>query len=174
MFSGRPVRILVAVAVIAWPASSYGVGQTGPAAATGNRMDVERGWEAARIPWGDSDPITSPSAARSKDDTLVVETMNFTDQTNYMGSRDNLHLLERFRRVGPDLLMYHATIDVPTVFTRPWTIEVPLTKRDDKANQIFESACYEGVSLGSWRVPARWRENKLQRKPSESRASCRG
>jgi len=30
------------------------------------------------------------------------------------------------------------------VFTRSWTIEVPLTKQNDKANQIFETACYEG------------------------------
>jgi hypothetical protein len=77
-------------------------------------------------------------------ETLVVDTTNFTDQTNFQGSRGNLHLVERFTRTAPDLILYRATIEDSTVFTRPWTIEVPLTKKDDKANQIFESACHEG------------------------------
>lgn len=81
---------------------------------------------------------------RWEGDTLVVDTTNFTNQTNYQGSRENLHLVERFTRAAPDLIMYQATIEDPTVFTRSWTIEVPLTKQDDKKNQIFETACYEG------------------------------
>jgi hypothetical protein len=81
---------------------------------------------------------------RWEGDTLLVDTTNFTNQTNYRGSRENLHLVERFTRAAPDLIMYRAMIDDPTVFTRSWTIEVPLTKQDDKANQIFETACYEG------------------------------
>lgn len=85
------------------------------------------------------DPI-----GRWEGDTLVVDTTNFTSRTSYFGSREHLHLVERFTRAGPDLIMFKATIDDATVFTRPWTIEVPLTKRDDKANQIFESACHEG------------------------------
>ena len=40
--------------------------------------------------------------------------------------------------------MYYGTIEDPTVYTRPWTIEIPLTKKDEKANQIYESACHEG------------------------------
>jgi hypothetical protein len=76
--------------------------------------------------------------------TLVVETTNFTHQTNFEGSRGNLHMIERFTRTGPDLLMYHATFEDPTVFTRPWTIEIPLTKKNDKENQIYEAACQEG------------------------------
>lgn|SRR5262245_10623963 len=76
--------------------------------------------------------------------TLVVDTTNFTNQTNIEGSRENLHLVERFTRVAPDQIMYHATIEDPTVFTRPWTIEIPLIKQDDTANRIFESACHEG------------------------------
>jgi hypothetical protein len=42
------------------------------------------------------------------------------------------------------MIKYEATIDDPTTFTRPWTIEVPLTKADEKKNQIFEDACHEG------------------------------
>lgn len=100
----------------------------------------------------DGRPHLSPSirqwmghpVGRWEGETLVVDTTNFTSQTNYLGSRENLHLVERFTRTAPDLLMYRATIEDDTVFTRPWTIEVPFTKRDEKANQIFESACHEG------------------------------
>ena len=41
-------------------------------------------------------------------------------------------------------MLYRVTIDDPATFTKPWTIEVPYTKADEKANKIFESACHEG------------------------------
>ena len=81
---------------------------------------------------------------RWEGDALVVETTNFSDKTNYEGSRENLHLTERFELVGPGQLMYHATIEDATVFQQPWTIEIPMTELDNKANQIYESACHEG------------------------------
>lgn len=84
------------------------------------------------------------SVGRWEGQTLVVDTVNFTNQTNYYGAGENLHLLERFTRVGPDLILYHATIEDPTTFTRPWTLEVPLSLNDGKANQIFETPCHEG------------------------------
>ena len=74
----------------------------------------------------------------------MVDTANFSSRTNYRGSREHLHLVERFTRVGPDLVMYHVTVEDPTVWTRPWTMEVPLTKTDDRSNLIFEAACHEG------------------------------
>lgn len=76
--------------------------------------------------------------------TLVVDTTNFTDKTSFFGSGKDLHLMERFTRVGPDLLMYEVTIEDPTVWERSWTAEVPLTLADNKSNQIFEAACHEG------------------------------
>jgi hypothetical protein len=81
---------------------------------------------------------------RWDDRTLVVEITNFTDRTNYYGARETLHLVERFTRVASDMISYQVTIDDPTTFTKPWTIEVPLTKGDEKRNQIFENACHEG------------------------------
>jgi hypothetical protein len=81
---------------------------------------------------------------RWEGNTLVVDITNLTDDSNFQGSGANLHLVERYSREGPDLLMLRATIEDPTVFTRPWTIEIPLTKADEKANQIYESSCYEG------------------------------
>jgi hypothetical protein len=73
--------------------------------------------------------------------TLVVETTNFTDKTNYRGSGENLRLVERFRRTAPDILLYQVTVDDPTTFTRPWTIELPVRR---SAGDIYEYACHEG------------------------------
>ncbi len=102
---------------------------------------------------------------RWEGETLVVDTTNFTNQTNFYGARENLHLVERFTRLAPDLIMYHATIEDPTVFTRPWTIEVPLSKKDEKANQIFESVCHEGnYSLTGILAGARAREKETAAK----------
>lgn len=77
-------------------------------------------------------------------DTLVVDTTNFSDLTSFQGSGAQLHLTERFTRMAPDLVIYRATIEDQTVFTRPWTLEMTLTLQDDRSNQIFEAACHEG------------------------------
>jgi hypothetical protein len=74
-------------------------------------------------------------------DTLVVETTNFTNKTNYRGSGDNLRLVERFRRTAPDVLLYQVTIDDPSTFTRPWTVELPARPSEGR---IYEYACHEG------------------------------
>ena len=74
-------------------------------------------------------------------DTLVVDTTNFTDKTHYRGADENLHLIERFRRVDPDTLLYEFTVDDPTAFTRPWTAEIPMTR---STGSVFEYACHEG------------------------------
>jgi hypothetical protein len=84
------------------------------------------------------------SRARWEGDTLVVDVKNFSNKTRFQGSGEHLELVERYTRKGPDLLLYQGTVTDPTTFTRPWTIELPLTKLDDKANQIYESACNEG------------------------------
>src|SRR5262245_20045507 len=103
------------------------------------------------IPVGARPPLPSrvrqwlgDSRGHWEGDTLVVEVSNFTDKTNYEGSAENLRLVERYTRIGPDLLMLRITVEDPTTFTRPWTIELPLTKADEKANQIYESSCHEG------------------------------
>ncbi len=79
-----------------------------------------------------------------EDDTLVVDTTNFSTGTSFYGSSENLHLVERFTRVGADLVMYEVTVEDPTVWTSTWTVEIPLTLVDNKANQIYEAACHEG------------------------------
>ena len=73
--------------------------------------------------------------------TLVVDTTNFTDKTNFRGSGENLHLVERFTRTGPDQLMYEFTVNDPASFMRPWTAQIPMAKTD---GPLFEYACHEG------------------------------
>ncbi len=74
-------------------------------------------------------------------DTLVVETVNFTDKTSFRGSNDSLHLVERFTRADADTLLYEFTVTDPTAFTQPWTAIVPMTRSSDST---YEYACHEG------------------------------
>ena len=73
-------------------------------------------------------------------DTLVVDTTNFTDKTNFRGASDRLHLVERFTRVDASTLLYEFTIDDPATFTKPWTVALPMRKTNDR---LFEYACHE-------------------------------
>jgi hypothetical protein len=73
--------------------------------------------------------------------TLVVDTTNFTDRTNFRGASDRLHLVERFTRADAGTLLYDVSIDDPTSFTRPWRVELPMQATDEA---IFEYACHEG------------------------------
>src|SRR6185295_18531456 len=62
------------------------------------------------------------SVGRWEGDTLVVDTTNFTDKILYRGAAENLHLVERFTRVGPNEIDYRFTVDDPTTFTKSWTL----------------------------------------------------
>jgi len=74
-------------------------------------------------------------------DTLVVDSTNFTAKTRFRGSDENLHVIEHFTRTGPNTIDYKFTIDDPSVFTRPWTAELPFAAT---AGPIYEYACHEG------------------------------
>jgi len=54
-------------------------------------------------------------------DTLVVETTNFSPKSQFRGSGENLHLIERFTRVSPDTITYEIEVSDPTTWTKPWT-----------------------------------------------------
>jgi hypothetical protein len=85
------------------------------------------------------------SRGRWEGDTLVVDVTNFSAKTDFMGSRENLHLVERWTRTGPDTLEYAVTIEDPTVWTRPWTVIEEFTRQNDKENRIYyEPRCHEG------------------------------
>jgi hypothetical protein len=74
-------------------------------------------------------------------DTLVVDTTNFTDKTAFRGSSENLHVVERFRRVDANTILYQFTVDDPSTWARPWSGEISMAKMD---GPIFEYACHEG------------------------------
>jgi hypothetical protein len=74
-------------------------------------------------------------------DTLVVDTTNFTDKTNYHGSTPDLHVIERFTREDAHTLLYRFTIDDPKTWTKPWTGEYSWP---ESTGPIYEYACHEG------------------------------
>jgi hypothetical protein len=81
--------------------------------------------------------------------TLVVDTTNFLDRTNYEWASvwtrpsETLHLVERFTRIGADTIEYKITVEDPATFTSPWTAVIPISKLADDT-QIYEYACHEG------------------------------
>jgi len=103
-----------------------------------------------------------------EDDTLVVDTANFNDETNFRGppattrqdifSDHNLHVVERFTMTGPDTIMYRFTVDDPSVWTKPWSGEMVMRRF---AGPIFEYACHEGnYGLANILAGARLAEKK--------------
>ena len=89
-------------------------------------------------------------------ETLVVDTTNFTDQTRFRGSTENLRVVERFSRVSSNALLYRFTIEDPATWTQPWTGEYtwPVTNE-----RLFEYACHEAnYALGNILRGARLRE----------------
>ena len=111
-------------------------------------MLVEMVHDTRIVPLDGSSPIPANlrqwkgnSHGRWEGDTLVVETTNFTDQTPFYGSGADMHLTERFTRVDSGTLLYEFTIDDPEMFTKPWTVLVPMKKNPEP---IYEYACHEG------------------------------
>ena len=72
--------------------------------------------------------------------TLVVDTTNFTGKTNFRGSGEGLHLIERLTRVDDGTLLYEFMVDDASSFTKPWSAALPMTKSDEL---IYEYACHE-------------------------------
>ena len=84
-------------------------------------------------------------------DTLVVDSTNFNDQTNFRGppsqarqdifSDANLHVVERFTLTSPNTIIYRFTVTDPTVWTKPWSGELIMNRTK---GPIYEYACHEG------------------------------
>src|SRR5271170_580342 len=99
-------------------------------------------------------------------DTLVVDVTNFTPKTDVFGSRENLHLVERWTRTGLTTIAYEVTIEDPTVWTRPWTVKQEFSRQSDEENRIYsEPRCIEGnqglpgcCMDGAWKTSPLWRE----------------
>lgn len=88
--------------------------------------------------WGDS-------RGRWEGNTLVVDVTNFGPKVDFQGSRENLHLVERWTRTGPNTLEYEVRIEDPTVWKSAWTVKQEFNKQSEQANRIYyEPRCYEG------------------------------
>lgn len=84
---------------------------------------------------------TGDARGRWEGDTLVVDSTNFSEKSNFRGASENLHLVERFSRVTPEMIRYTFTVEDPTTFTKPWSAELPMMRM---ASPIIEYACNEG------------------------------
>lgn len=85
------------------------------------------------------------SVGRWEGDTLVVETKNLNGKTwlNEVGEivSHAQTVVERFIPQDANRVIYRATVTDPLVYTRPWTIEIPLNREED--GELLEVACHE-------------------------------
>jgi hypothetical protein len=96
-------------------------------------------------------------------DTLVVDTTNFTGKTQFRGSSENLHVVERFTRVDPKTLLYRFTVEDPSTWDKAWTGEYPWVATDE---HLYEYACHEGnYSLANMMRGARAKEAEDTKRP---------
>ena len=109
---------------------------------------MEMNHDARIIPLDDRPPLDTAvrqwhgdSRGYWEGDTLLVETRNYSPKSRFRGASDNLRVVEKFTRTGPDTLEYAVTIDDPTIWTSSWTASIPLLRSDDA---IYEYACHEG------------------------------
>lgn len=113
--------------------------------------------EAPRRPASGVKMWMGSSRGRWEGSTLVVDVTNvngrnWLDQVGNFFS-ENVHLVERFTLVAPNIIDYSVTIEDPTVFTRPWTIRLPFRRAqtpsgDRFATELWEHACHEGNKAG--------------------------
>lgn len=94
-----------------------------------------------------SDTWMGTSNGHWEGDTLVVDVtglngLSWFDRAGNWAS-DKLHVVERYKRRSDDVMDYEATLEDPSVFTRPWKISLPLYKRAEKNAQILEFKCVE-------------------------------
>src|SRR5712691_1934574 len=85
------------------------------------------------------------SVGRWEGDTLVVDVTGFNDKTwlDRAGNfhSDALHVVEKFTPLSPDAIRYDVTIEDPKVFTRSWTMSMPIYRRLEPNIQILDYQC---------------------------------
>lgn len=89
------------------------------------------------------------SVGRWEGDTLVVDVTDMGDQTWFDRAgnfhSDALRVVERYTPLSPNHLLYEATIEDTNVFTRPWSISLPLYRRVEQNIELMEFKCVEFV-----------------------------
>ncbi len=110
-----------------------------------------QGWQRI-IPLGGGQHVPQSIRQRFGDsrghwegNTLVVDVTNFSPKSDFMGARENLHLVERWTRTDAKTLEYSVTVEDPTTWTRSWTVKQEMNRQDEQANRIYyEPRCHEG------------------------------
>jgi hypothetical protein len=74
-------------------------------------------------------------------DTLVIDTTNFRADNAFHGGSEKLHVIERLQRIDAGTILYRATMEDPSTWAKPWTIEYPFLATP---GPIYEYACHEG------------------------------
>ncbi len=87
------------------------------------------------------------SHGRWEGDTLVVEAAGFNGEAwfdrsgNFASSA--LKVTERYTPAGPNVINYEATLEDASVYTKPWTIRMPLYRRLEPGARVVEYKCVE-------------------------------
>ena len=91
-------------------------------------------------------------------DTLVVLVTGLNEQTWFDRAGNHhsaqIRVVERYTPMGPNHLLYEATIEDPETFTKPWKISMPLYRRMEANAQLMDFRCVEFVEelmYGEWR-----------------------
>jgi hypothetical protein len=104
-------------------------------------------------------PWFGDSWGRWDGDVLVVETTNLNPTHAFQGGgipTEHTKVIERFRRVDEDTILYDFTVEDPTMYAEPWGGEIPFEKFDQL---LYEYACHEGnYSLSAVLSGARFEE----------------
>lgn len=109
---------------------------------------------ASRIVYMDRPDFEAPifswmghSRGHFEGDSLVIDVTDQVPDTwlDRAGNHhsDALRVTERYTHVGPNTLMYEATLEDPNVYTQAWTLKFPLYRRLDENMQLLEFKCVE-------------------------------
>ena len=109
-------------------------------------------------PHGNLPQFAGDSRGHWEGATLVVETTNFLRETSLGGSTADMYLVERFRRLDDDTVVYEFTVEDGNSYTQPWTAMMPLRRTD---GPLYEYACHEG-NIGMHGIMAGARRNETQ------------
>ena len=101
--------------------------------------------------------------------TLVVDVTNNNSKSRLSNegdfASDKLHIVERYTFLDANNMTYEATMDDPTVYTRPWTIRASMHRahRKEPGYEQWENTCHEGerdADIVLAGVPAQAAEHK--------------
>jgi hypothetical protein len=82
----------------------------------------------------------SPGEYKAPEGVMISDSVTWLDRAgNYI--RNTTTVVERFTKMGPNHIQYSATITDPELYTRPWTISMPLYRHVEPNAQLLEFRC---------------------------------